>query len=204
MASASAFFHIYQCDIAPAVEVLGVVTSDMKARPLIHLPGSVIEVRHIEDDAPAGESLVREFQSEPDEVEAKSATGQIRAHPEPIEEPFLSFFVVQRPDEATIFVANCEEPLRIPNRFAVVVVEVIRWLVTPRRHLRQRRARRGLNSPLRLISQLESPELPVGARRTVEEQLLLGTVIDPVRPPPSVIEEQPSKPALLALDQLLM
>jgi hypothetical protein len=52
---------------------------------------------------------VRELQSKPDKVEAKSATGQIRAHPEPVEDAFLPFLVVQRPDETTIFVANCED-----------------------------------------------------------------------------------------------
>jgi hypothetical protein len=93
-----------------------------------------------------------EFQAETNEGEAEAATGQIRPHPKAVEDSSLSFFEIQRSEEATVLVANREKSLRITNWLAVVVVEVIRRVVSPRRHLCKRRVGSRFDTPPRPAS----------------------------------------------------
>jgi hypothetical protein len=115
--------------------MLRVTARDVKPDSLVDLPGAMVEVSHVEDDTLSGESFVRELQPEPDKVSAESATGQVGAHPKPVEDRVVPFFKVKRPDEAIIFVADDEAPLRISDWLAVVVVEVIGRVVSPGRYL---------------------------------------------------------------------
>src|SRR4029077_15458078 len=133
------FFHVYERDIAPTVEVLHVAASDAKTRTLVHLSRALVEVGNIEDHTSSRKAFMSELQAETDEGEAEAATGQIRPHPETVEDSALSFFEIQRTGEATVLVANHEESLPITNWLAVVVVEVIRGVVSPARPLRKRR-----------------------------------------------------------------
>lgn len=56
--------------------------------------------------------------------------------------------------------------------------------------------------PLGPCSYLVVAELPLSALRAVEQQLLFGTVVDPVNAPSSVIDGGPHEPALLAPDRV--
>jgi hypothetical protein len=70
----STFFHVYECDIAPTVEVLHVAAGDVEAGALIDFSRALVEVRNIEDHTSARKPFMSEFPAETNEGEAEAPT----------------------------------------------------------------------------------------------------------------------------------
>src|SRR5262249_29135583 len=130
-----ATLHVHKRDFAPPLKEAELVCGPPESGTLVHPDSPLIELGDIERDAPSPEARLRELETEVHERRFEPSAREIGPQAETVEDRVVTLLEVEEAGNGSIVSADAVEALRVLRQHTVVVIEVVRRRIAPRRPL---------------------------------------------------------------------